>query len=104
MVYPPSASMETRIGNRSPIVPASVSRDIRSKLPLERLPMMPQVLVRLLDLCHRDNVNFSDIAVVIHRDAAMTAKVIAVASSASQYGRSRPTNLDQCLTLSLIHI
>jgi HD-like signal output (HDOD) protein/signal transduction histidine kinase len=99
MVYPPSASMETRIGNRSPIVPASVSRDIRSKLPLERLPMMPQVLVRLLDLCHRDNVNFSDIAVVIHRDAAMTAKVIAVASSASQYGRSRPTNLDQCLTM-----
>lgn len=99
MVYPPSASMEARIGNRSPIEPAGASRDIRSKLPLEKLPMMPQVLVRLLDLCHRDNVNFGDIATVIHRDAGMAAKIIAVASSASQYGRSRPTNLDQCLTM-----
>lgn len=102
MVYPPSASMETHIGNRSPIAPIAppnVSRDIRSKLPLERLPMMPQVLVRLLDLCHRDNVNFNDIADVIQRDAGMAAKIIAVASSASQYGRSRPTNLDQCLTM-----
>ena len=77
----------------------SAPLNIRSKLSLARLPMMPQVLVRLLDLCHRDAVNFNDIADVISRDAGMSAKVISVASSASNYGRKRPANLDQCLTL-----
>ena len=63
-------------------------KDIRSKLSLARLPMMPQVLVRLLDLCHRDEVNFSDIADVIRRDTGMSAKIISIASSASQIGRA----------------
>ncbi|MBK8743372.1 HDOD domain-containing protein [Propionivibrio sp.] len=99
MVFPPSANMESRFNGLSPLAPTSPGRDIRSKLPLERLPMMPQVLVRLLDLCHRDNVNFSDLAEVIHRDPGMTAKIIAVASSASQYGKNRLVSLDQCLTM-----
>lgn len=77
----------------------NASRDIRSKLPLVQLPMMPQVLVRLLELCHRDDVSFSDIADVIHHDAAMSARIISIASSASQYGQTRLATLDQCLTM-----
>jgi len=99
MVHPQSAGAETRTGCGPVLASVSASLDIRSKLPLARLPMMPQVLVRLLDLCHRDDVDFNDIANVIRRDAGMSAKVISVASSASQYGRSRPASLNQCLTI-----
>ena len=72
---------------------------MRSKLPLVRLPMMPQVLVCLLDLYHRDDVSLGDIADIIRRDAGMSAKIMSVATSASQHGRSRPASLDQCLSL-----
>ncbi len=99
MVHTESASSEIRSGNLHAEVPVSVSRDIRSKLPQARLPMMSQVLVRLLDLCNRDDVNLSDLADVVRRDAGITAKVITVASSASQYNRNRPVSLDHCLTL-----
>lgn len=91
--------METRARRDSVPESVSTSRDIRSKLPLARLPMMPQVLVCLLDLYHRDDVNLGDIADVIRRDAAMSIKVISVASSASQYGRNRPVSLEQCLAV-----
>ncbi len=99
MIYPQSASPDTRAGRLTAPGPASSSRDIRSKLPLARLPMMPQVLVRLLDLYHRDDVSLGAIAEVICRDAGMATKVISVASSASQHGRSRPANLEQCLNV-----
>jgi HD-like signal output (HDOD) protein/signal transduction histidine kinase len=78
---------------------AAPGATLRSKLPLVRLPMMPQVLVCLLDLYHRDDVSLSDLALIIARDAGMTAKIISVATSASQHGRSRPASLDQCLSL-----
>lgn len=99
MVHPQLAGTEIRAWSCPVPLSPGASRDIRSKLPLAQLPTMPQVLVRLLDLCHRDDVGFADIAAVIRRDAAMSAKVIAVASSASHYGRSRPASLDQCLTV-----
>ena len=99
MIYPQSASLDTRAGRHTVPGAASSSRDIRSKLPLARLPMMPQVLVRLLDLYQQDDVNLGAIAEVIRRDAGMATKVISVASSASQHGRSRPANLEQCLTV-----
>ena len=74
-------------------------RDLRNRLPLAQLPTMPQVLVCLLDLCHREEVAFGDIADIIRRDAGMSAKIMSVASSASQHGRARPASLDQCLTV-----
>jgi len=99
MIHPQSASLETRTGRHTAPGSANSSRDIRSKLPLARLPMMPQVLVRLLDLYHQDDVNLGAIAEVIRHDAGMSTKVISVASSASQHGRSRPASLEQCLAV-----
>ncbi len=73
--------------------------NMRSKLSLARLPMMPQVLIGLLDVYHRDDVGIGDIADIVRRDAAISAKIIAVASSASQHGRRRPANVDQCVSM-----
>ena len=99
MIHSQSASLDTRAGSHTVPGSANSGRNIRSKLPLAHLPMMPQVLVRLLDLYHRDDVNLSTLAEVIHRDAGMSTKVISVASSASRHGRNRPANLEQCLTV-----
>jgi putative nucleotidyltransferase with HDIG domain len=92
----------TILENRSDAVrPAgsSLHRDLRGKLTLARLPTMPQILVRLLDLCQRDDVNLTDLAALISRDAGMAAKIFAVSSSAAFVGRNRPATLEQCLSL-----
>lgn len=48
---------------------------------------MPQVLTRLLDLCHTDDFNVAQLAELIANDAGMTAKVLRVATS-PVYSRS----------------
>ncbi|HMW78356.1 MAG TPA: HDOD domain-containing protein, partial [Rhodocyclaceae bacterium] len=50
------------------------TRDIRGKLAMARLPSMPQVLLRLLDLCHKEDVSLNDLAGVVGRDAGMAAR------------------------------
>jgi putative nucleotidyltransferase with HDIG domain len=97
MIPPQPASIAIPSASRAPMATAGLG--LRSRLPLARLPMMPQVLVCLLDLYHRDDVSLGDIADVVRRDAGMSAKIMSVATSASQHGRSRPANLDQCLSL-----
>jgi len=73
--------------------------DLRSRLSVMRLPMMPQVLVKLLELFHKENVRLGEMAALISCDAAMTARVMSFASSALLHGRTRPANLEQCLNL-----
>ena len=73
--------------------------DLRSKLSLARLPMMPQVLVKLLELFHKEDVSLNEMAALISCDAGMVAKIMSFASSASLHGRTRPANLEQCLNL-----
>lgn len=74
-------------------------RDFRGKLAMARLPSMPQVLLRLLDLCHKEDVSLVDLAGVVGKDAAMAARVFALASSSAYHGRGRPSTLEQCLSL-----
>lgn len=74
-------------------------RDIREKLSLAHLPAMPQIMIRLLELCHRDDLNLGDLAVLISRDAGMVARIFAISNSAAYQRRSRPSTLDQCLSM-----
>ena len=99
MIPDQPGKLEIPSASRSAMAAAGTGGGIRSKLPLVRLPMMPQVLVCLLDLYHRDDVSLGDIADIIRRDAGMSAKIISVATSASQHGRNRPASLDQCLAM-----
>jgi HD-like signal output (HDOD) protein/signal transduction histidine kinase len=74
-------------------------RDLRGKLTLARLPMMSPILLQLLDLCERDDLNLSDLTQLINRDVGMVARIFAVSTSAAFQGRNRPATLDQCLSL-----
>lgn len=60
---------------------------------------MSPILVQLLDLCQRDDLNLSDLSALIGRDAGMVAQIFALSTSAAFQGRTRPATLDQCLSL-----
>ncbi|OBS10488.1 HDOD domain-containing protein [Acidihalobacter prosperus] len=65
------------------------------------LPTLPQILFRLLDACASSDRNMHEIADLVRQDAALAARVVAIAASPA-YGRSpsaRPLNLEQTLML-----
>jgi HD-like signal output (HDOD) protein/nitrogen-specific signal transduction histidine kinase len=55
---------------------------------LDRLPSLPQVLLRILDAIHGERADLQHIANIIHQDTAMTARLLTVANS-SYYGRAK---------------
>ena len=55
---------------------------------LERLPSLPQVLLRILDAIHSERADLQHIASIIHQDTAMTTRLLTVANS-SYYGRAK---------------
>lgn len=54
----------------------------------ERLPSLPQVLLRILDAIHSERADLQQLANIIHQDTAMTARLLSVANS-SYYGRAK---------------
>jgi HD-like signal output (HDOD) protein/nitrogen-specific signal transduction histidine kinase len=54
----------------------------------DRLPSLPQVLLRILDAIHSERADLQHIANIIHQDTAMTARLLTVANS-SYYGRAK---------------
>lgn len=99
MIFAQSAGMGIRSGIGVVASMGSAGDGLRSRLSLAGLPSIPQVLVRLLELFQSDTTSFKEIAEYIQQDVAMTARVISIASSASQHGRHKPASLDQCLTV-----
>ena len=75
-------------------------QSIRNRLLLARLPAMPQILVKLLDLCQRDDAGMNQLASLVLHDAGMTARILSVANS-SAYRRSSLT-LDLAQSLNTL--
>ena len=50
-------------------------------LNVGKLPVIPQVLLKLIEACHKTNVSFEELSGLIKKDAALSSKVIAVANS-----------------------
>lgn len=90
-------SMNVRQGRFPPV--HSPGHDLRGRLPLARLPSVPQVLLRLLELCQKDSTSINDIVTLIGSDVALAARIMNVASSASHYGRQKPSTLTQCVNI-----
>lgn len=65
--------------------------DIRNRLLTVRLPAMPQILLKLLELCQSDKAGMGELARLIGNDVSMSAKLLSVANSAAYY-RSEPTH------------
>ena len=60
---------------------------------------MPQILLKLIELCQADETGMADLAKLIANDAGMTAKVLSVANSAAYHRGSRKVSLVQALSV-----
>ena len=49
--------------------------DIRNRLLVARLPAMPQILIKLIELCQSDEAGVTELAQLIANDAGMTSRV-----------------------------
>jgi len=62
-----------------------------------RLPAMPQILIKLIDLCQAEDVGIAELAQLIANDAGMTSRVLRVANSAAFQRSGRKFDLPQAL-------
>jgi len=72
-------------------------QDIRNRLLIARLPAMPQILIKLIEHLQADDLGMPELAMLIGRDAGMTAKLLAVANSSAYHRITRSANLEQSL-------
>jgi putative nucleotidyltransferase with HDIG domain len=79
-----------------PAVNPARAQDIRNRLLVARMPSPPQTLLKLLSLCQSDEADIDELAELMARDPALSAKVLAVAHSAAYHrADAQPLNLLQ---------
>ncbi|MFA5082245.1 MAG: HDOD domain-containing protein [Hydrogenophilaceae bacterium] len=74
-----------------------IDKDTQHRLLTTRLPALPQVLLRLLELCRQDESGLDDIARLVGQEPALSAKLLTLACTADRYGRQAPRSLQQAL-------
>lgn len=74
-----------------------VDPDIRSRLLTARLPVMPQILLKLIEKCQADDAGMNVLADLVNKDPGMTAKVLGIANSSAYHRAGRPVGLEQAL-------
>ena len=72
-------------------------QDIRNRLLVARLPAMPQILLKLLELCQADGAGMAEMSKLVGNDAGMTVKVLQVANSAAYHRGGQKVGLMQAL-------
>lgn len=73
--------------------------DIRNRLLVARLPAMPQILVKLIELCQTDDAGMADLARLIATDPGMTTKCLGLANSSAYHrGAGQKVGLEQALS------
>jgi putative nucleotidyltransferase with HDIG domain len=73
-------------------------QDIRNRLLVARLPTMPQILLKLLELCQSEEAGMAELAKLIANDAGMTTKIMTVVNSAAYYRGGAKVGLLQALS------
>ncbi|KRB82013.1 HDOD domain-containing protein [Duganella sp. Root198D2] len=72
-------------------------QDIRNRLLIARLPAMPQILIKLIELLQADDAGMPELAALIAKDAGMASKILAVANSSAYQRHQRTVGLEQAL-------
>ncbi len=72
-------------------------QDIRNRLLIARLPAMPQILIKLIELLQADDAGMPELAALIAKDAGMASKILAVANSSAYQRHNRTVGLEQAL-------
>ena len=57
------------------------SQILLAGLEMEKLPSLPHVLVKMLEVCQNANADFQKISRVVSQDAVITSRVLMLASS-----------------------
>lgn len=78
---------------------APSDQDIRNRLLVARLPVIPQILLKLMELCQVDGAGMAELAKLIANDAGMAAKILGVANSAAYHRGGRKVGLLQALSI-----
>jgi diguanylate cyclase (GGDEF)-like protein len=63
------------------------------------LPSIPVVVLEVLNLCEREDINIGEITRVLSRDPALAAKVLRMANSAFYGTRSQITTVDRAISI-----
>ena len=54
------------------------AKQVLQQADVDKLPSLPHVLLRLLDICHDKSVSYSELAKIIQQDASLTARILSV--------------------------
>ena len=71
--------------------------DIRHRLLVARLPAMPQILLKLIELCQTEEVGMSALAELVSKDPGMAGKILSIANSSAYHRSSRKFGLEHSL-------
>ncbi len=73
---------DNNAGSVDTVKPMTVEKQrVPTHLTLNKLPSLPQVLVRILDAVSQESADFQHLGSIIRQDSAMSARLIAVANS-----------------------
>lgn len=67
------------------------SLKILEKIDATHLPSLPHVLLKLLEVCHNEDSTFEDLAKIIYKDTALSAKLMSAVNS-PVYGKAGKAN------------
>jgi signal transduction histidine kinase/HD-like signal output (HDOD) protein len=63
----------------------------------KRLPTLPHILIRLVDICGDDNISFQELSRILATDAGLTSRVLHLANSSYYRNQEKISHIDQAL-------
>jgi HD-like signal output (HDOD) protein/signal transduction histidine kinase len=66
-------------------------------LEIEKLPSLPHILVKMLEVCHDESADFHQISRIVAQDATITGRVLALANSPLYSSASSVNTLERAL-------
>ena len=63
----------------------------------KRLPVLPQVMIRLIDICNDENIAFQELSRTLAMDAGLTSRVLHLANSSYYRNQEKISHIDQAL-------
>jgi HD-like signal output (HDOD) protein len=75
------------------------SSDIHNRLLTSRLPVMPQLLLKLLEMCQDEDAGIDDFSKLIQQDPGIATRVLAISNSSAYARRGQNANLNQAMQL-----
>lgn len=89
---------DNNAGSVDTVKPMTVEKQRRpTHLTLNKLPSLPQVLVRILDAVSQESADFQQLSSIIRQDSAMSARLIAVANSSFYRRQHQCDTVDRAL-------